>query len=138
MSTKEISVNFAKNQRNFSKKRNIGDFLKKLPPIGKFRRNFLLLRFISAIFCRFFVDFFKKLAPCTYCWSDGSQLPHVDLTVQIWSELQRLISCASNGPNWNWIWSNDQNWIPTAMRWSNGQISIKWPILFSNGKMRFQ
>ena len=37
----------------------------------------------------YFADFLKKLVPCTYCWSDGSQLPRVDLTVQIWSELQR-------------------------------------------------
>ena len=32
MSTKEISVNFTKNWRNFGKKRNIGDFLKKSTP----------------------------------------------------------------------------------------------------------
>ena len=70
MSTKEISVNFTKNWRNFGKKRNIGDFL-------------------------------KKSTPCTYCWSNGSQLPYIDLKVQIWSELQRSISCASDGPNWS-------------------------------------
>ena len=36
MSTKEISVNFTKNWRNFGKKRNIGGFLKKSPLVGKF------------------------------------------------------------------------------------------------------
>ena len=44
MSTEEISVNFAKNRRNF------GDFLKKLPPVGKFWRKIVLFQFISAIF----------------------------------------------------------------------------------------
>ena len=44
MSTEEIFVNFAKNRRNFS------HFLKKSPPVGKFRRKIVLFRFISAIF----------------------------------------------------------------------------------------
>ena len=37
-------------QINFSKRRNFGDFLKKLPPVGKFQRKIVLFRFISAIF----------------------------------------------------------------------------------------
>ena len=50
MSTEEISVNFAKNRRNFGKRRNFGDFFKKSPSVGKFRRKIVLFRFISAIF----------------------------------------------------------------------------------------
>ena len=59
-------------------------------------------------------------------WSNNSQLPHVDQTIQIWSELQQSISCAFYGPNWIWMWSNCQNWIPTAIWWSNGHISPRF------------
>ena len=57
---------------------------------------------------------------CTCCSSNGSQFLRIDLMVQIWSELQRSILCTSNGLNWRWMWSNGQNWTPTAMWWSNG------------------
>ena len=121
MLMEELSINFIKNWRN------IGDFLEKSPPVGKSRRYFGLFRW-------FFIDFFKKLAPSPYCWSDSSQLPRVDLTVQIWFELQQSISCASDGPNWSWMWSNGQNWTLTTMWWSNGQIS---PRFRSNGQFCF-
>ena len=63
MSTVEISINFAKNRRNFGKKRNFGDFLKKSPPVGKFQRKIILFRFISTIFCRFCEKRFVPLTP---------------------------------------------------------------------------
>ena len=53
-------------------------------------------------------------------WSDDSQLLRVDLMVQIWSKLQWSISWAFDGPNWIWMWPNDQNWTPMAIWWSNG------------------
>ena len=63
MSTVEISINFAKNWRNFSKKRNFDDFLKKSPLVGKFRRKIVLFRFISEIFRRFCEKRFVPLIP---------------------------------------------------------------------------
>ena len=63
MSTAEISINFTKNWRNFGKKRNFDDFLKKSPPVGKFRRKIVLFCFISAIFRRFCEKRFVPLTP---------------------------------------------------------------------------
>ena len=90
MSMKETSKNFTKNRLEQKNRR----FLKK---IAAYCKKSMIFRFVSSIF----LQFFEKIGASTCCWSDDSQLPHVNLTIQIWSKFQQSISCASNGPNWS-------------------------------------
>ena len=103
MSTREISVNFDNFWRNFGKRSNFGwNILKEN-------------QFVS--------DYFTDFSPIF--WKNWRLAPAADLTAPsfpalIWRlpasprwsddlDLVRaptVILCASDGPNWSWMWSN--------------------------------
>ena len=99
MPKEEISKKFAKNQWKIGWSLKIKEFLKN-------RRLLQKINNISIFFADFLSIFWEnhrlhllliRRLPTSSCWSDS---PYFRF------EFQWLISCASDCPNWSWMWSN--------------------------------